>query len=75
MAGEDFLPNAVISVSMYGTTETLTMTRTDESGAFSATFTVPAVWPPAALPLDAFVIAVSNSPAVCSAQQSFLVTP
>ena len=74
VAGESFLPNAVITVSMYGYADTLAMTRTNESGAFNATFTVPAVWKPEFLPLDAPVLAYTNSPAVCQAQQSFLLT-
>jgi len=75
VAGKSFLPNAVITVAMYGYADTLTMSRTDESGAFLATFTVPAAWKPEFLPLDAPILAYTNSPAVCQAQQSFLLTP
>jgi hypothetical protein len=75
VVGECFPPNAIITVYMYLHAEPLTMTRTDESGAFLATFTVPAAWRPELLPLDAPVLASTNSPAVGQAQQSFLVTP
>jgi hypothetical protein len=62
VAGESFLPNTVITVSMYGYADTLTMSRTDESGAFLATFTVPAAWKPEFFPLDAPDLAYTKQP-------------
>lgn len=73
VTGEKFYRNTVVSISMYGDSGTLAMTRTDQAGAFETIITVPNSWMPELLPLDTPVFAISNSGA-CTTQASFLLT-
>jgi len=73
VTGEKFYRNTVVSISMYGDSGTLAMTRTNQAGAFETIITVPNSWMPELLPLETPMLAISNSGA-CTTQASFLLT-
>lgn len=72
VSGLGFLPDSIVTLSMYGDSGALGLARTDKHGAFSSEMEVTRHWSREYLPMAVAIYAQAGG---CMAQTDFLLTP